>query len=66
MPDHILRHRELVVDLPIMNLEFEAHEVREDSCSTSVSFDGWCGGLTWTRSYDRQPNESIVRELHEI
>jgi hypothetical protein len=43
--DHVLRYRELMVDLAIVNLKFEADEVGEDSSGARVCFDGWSGCL---------------------
>ena len=39
MPHHILGHRDVVVDLAIVDLEFEAHEVWEDGCGPGLRFD---------------------------
>ena len=47
MPDHILRHRELMVDLSIVDLELEAHEVGQDGGGARVCFDWWRRGLAW-------------------
>ena len=55
MPDHVFRHRELVVDLAIVNLEFETDEVREDGRGAGVSLDRRSGGLSWLWSDDREP-----------
>ena len=40
VPHHILCHRDIVVDLAIVHLKFETHEVREDGCGTGLRFDG--------------------------
>lgn len=51
MSHHILRHRELMIDLAIVHLELEAHEVGQDGRGARMRLDGWSGGLTRLRPY---------------
>lgn len=51
MPNHILRDRHVMIDLPIMHLEFQAHKIRQDGCGAGLGFDGGCA-LAWWRSDD--------------
>ncbi len=39
MPDHILRYDNIMVDFPIMNLEFEADKVGKDCCGARLRPD---------------------------
>lgn len=39
MPHHILRDRDIVVHLPIMHLELQSHEVRQDRRRALLSPD---------------------------
>lgn len=40
MPHHVLRHGDVVVDLAIVHLKFEAYEVWEDGGGAGLRFDG--------------------------
>ena len=40
VPHHILCHRDIMIDLAIVHLEFKAHEVREDGGGAGLRFDG--------------------------
>ena len=39
MADHVLRYPNIIVALAIVNLENEAHEVRQDRCSAGLRLD---------------------------
>ena len=60
MPHHLLRNRQIVVYLPIVNLKFESHEVRQDGCGTRLRFDWWGGFLAGFRTDD---GKAVGREV---
>ena len=51
MPHHLLRDHQIRVYLPIVDLKFESHEVRQDGRGTRLRFD-WGGFLAGFRTDD--------------
>lgn len=60
MPNHILRHHELMVFLPIVNLELEANEGWKDRCGAGLGFDGWWRWFAWLCFDDWETDSSLV------
>jgi len=59
VPDHVLRHRELVINFPIMHLKLQADEVRQDGCGARLSFYR-NKLLAYLRPYDWKAGGRIV------
>lgn len=59
MPHHLLRNHQIIIYLPIMNLKFESHEVRQDGRGTRLRFD-WGGFLAGFRTDD---GKAVGREV---
>lgn len=53
--DHVLCHREFVVDLPIVNLKLQTDKVRQNRCGAGMCLDGRCRCLTRSWSDNREP-----------
>jgi hypothetical protein len=51
MPDHLFSNSHIVVDLPIVNLEFEPNKIWQDRSAAGLRLDGW-SPLTWCRTND--------------
>ncbi len=58
MPHHILCNRHIMVDLPVVNLKFQAYEIRQDGGGASLCFD-W-GDLF--ASFRADDGEAVVIE----
>lgn len=41
VPHHILRNRNLLIDLAVVHRKFQTDEVREDSCRARLGLDRW-------------------------
>jgi hypothetical protein len=39
MPNHILRDQNIMINLPIIHLEFQPDEIRQDGCASGLRFD---------------------------
>ncbi len=58
MPHHILRDRDLVVDLAVVDLEAQSHEIRQDGGRARLRSDRRCL-LTGFEAWDRKAEEGV-------
>lgn len=58
MPHHILRDRHLVVDLPVMHLELQPHEIRQDGGGSRLGFYRRCA-LARLRADDGESGDCV-------
>jgi hypothetical protein len=58
-PHHLLRNQSLLVDLPIMNRESQAHEIGQNCRRASLSFNCW--GARGRRDCSRKRKRDNIR-----
>ena len=65
MPHHILRDRHIMVDLPVIHLELQSYEIRQDGRAACLCFNRW-RALAWSRANDIQATQlDLVRKCYE-